>query len=523
MAVVKHSNFFSTTLATPPTGTTEASFNVTSATNLPTLAAGDWCYVVLKNASLTREVIKIGTISGVTLTPAAGGRGADGSAAYASWLANDVIELCFVNASLLDLLYGFKEAFYNTAKTFKSIFTNTNTAARTYTFSDRDGNVITDADINLTAVTPADADKVAITVAGLIKHVTWANLKATLGSWLQDQTATAFTTGGAAPNFTLTPLPAPAALTANLRFRVKFHAAGAGSDVLDIAGLGNKSLKQYDSTGAKVGAVLALNQLVDLEYDGVDLVVLDPLPPVVSVKQIQTVQATVASNAMTLSLAATTLDFRSPTLGSGVVNTRIVPSTISLVVPSGATLATVDAVQNRLLLLAIDNAGTVELAVVNLAGGNNLDETGIINTTAISAGATANNVVYSTTGRTGVPYRIVGVVESTQATAGTWATAPSTIQGYGGQALSAMSAIGFGQTIQNLIGTRTSGTTYYNTTGRPIFVSVSSGANGATFTVGGVVVHGFSATVATNAAAIIPPGVSYIFSSGTINQWVELR
>ena len=36
---------------------------------------------------------------------------------------------------------------------------------------------------------------------------------------------------------------------------------------------------------------------------------------------------------------------------------------------------------------------------------------------------------YSTTARTSVAYRVVGYVESTQATAGTWATTPSTLQG----------------------------------------------------------------------------------------------
>lgn len=98
----------------------------------------------------------------------------------------------------------------------------------------------------------------------------------------QLQLTTAFTTAGTAPNFTLTPVPAPTALAANLRFRVKFHAAGAGSDVINIAGLGNKSLKQYDSTGAKVAAVIAASQLADVEYDGVDMVILDSLPPVSS-------------------------------------------------------------------------------------------------------------------------------------------------------------------------------------------------------------------------------------------------
>ncbi len=159
--------------------------------------------------------------------------------------------------------------------------------------------------------------------------------------------------------------------------------------------------------------------------------------------------------------------------------------------PSTATLGTVNAIQSRLVLLAIDNAGTVELAVVNIAGGNNLDETTLINTVAIDTASDAANVIYSTTARTGVPFRVVGYVESTQATAGTWATAPSTIQGAGGQALAAMGSFGYGQTWQAV--TRAASTTYYNNTGKLIKlrVKISSSSTGAfslVFTVNGYLI-----------------------------------
>lgn len=95
---------------------------------------------------------------------------------------------------------------------------------------------------------------------------------------VQAQTYTAFTTAGAAPTFTLTASPAIAAYAAGQRFRVKFGVAGNGADTLNVNALGAKSLKQYDATGAKVAAVIAANQLVDVEYDGVDFVLLDPLP-----------------------------------------------------------------------------------------------------------------------------------------------------------------------------------------------------------------------------------------------------
>lgn len=153
--------------------------------------------------------------------------------------------------------------------------------------------------------------------------------------------------------------------------------------------------------------------------------------------KIQPITASVAANALTITLNPTTLDFRDATLGSGTVNTRTISSAISITVSSGSTLGTINAVQNRLAVLAIDNAGTVEVAVVNLAGGVNLDETSLISTTAEggAGGADSATVIYSTTARTNVPYRVVGYLESTQATAGTWATAPSLIQGSGGQSL----------------------------------------------------------------------------------------
>lgn len=247
----------------------------------------------------------------------------------------------------------------------------------------------------------------------------------------------------------------------------------------------------------------------------------------ISSKQIQPVAATVAASALTVSLNPTSLDFRATPVTSGTINTRTVGAAVSLVVPSTATLGTISAVPSRLVLVAVDNAGTVELAIVNLAGGNNLDETTLINTTAISAAATASNVFYSTTARTGVPFRVVGYVESTQATAGTWATAPSTIQGAGGNAIAAMSSIGYGQTWQSV--TRNSGTTYYNTTGKPIMISVyyTGTAASGLLTIGGVVIANASnqgTGQIIGYSAVIPPGASYGLSgvAGTQNV-TELR
>jgi hypothetical protein len=246
---------------------------------------------------------------------------------------------------------------------------------------------------------------------------------------------------------------------------------------------------------------------------------------------IQSITATVAANALTVTLNPTTLDFRSTTLTTGVPVSRVMSSAVSTVVSSGSTLGTVSAVQSRIVVLALDNAGTVELAVVNIAGGNDLTETGLISTTAEGGSGTADSAstIYSNTARTNVAYRVVGYVESTQATAGTWATIPSTVQGYGGQALASMSSLGYSQTWQNLTSARAGSTTYYNTTGKPISVNVLLTNVGTT---GGITVNGIACSHALNVlnnnnlvTAIVPVGASYILTPAamTFSIWSELR
>lgn len=314
---------------------------------------------------------------------------------------------------------------------------------------------------------------------------------------------------------------------------------------------------------------------------------------------IQPITASVATSALTCTLNPTILNFRSTPLTSGTVNTVSIASAISVTVPSGALMATVSAQQSRLVLVALYDGGTPVLGVTSTVGGENLDETTLLTSTAIAttctftgaiavttgiltlsatgtgtlalgmsitgtgvpsgtyvkalltgtlgaAGSTySTNIttavasttisgsagigVYTTAAVTASPFRVVGYVESTQATAGTWATAPSTIQGQGGQALAAMSSLGYGQTWQVVTGSRAQTTTYYNTTGSPIFITIFTNTAGGTSTliVNGVVIN----TVASggiygynNLIGIIPPNASYSATSlvaGFI--WTELR
>jgi hypothetical protein len=169
------------------------------------------------------------------------------------------------------------------------------------------------------------------------------------------------------------------------------------------------------------------------------------LLPVLPASKIQPISASVSGNALTISASSLNLDFRSTTLGSGTVTT-VTGTPANLVISSGSTLGTVNAVQSDIAVLAMNNAGTLELAAVNLAGGTDLSETNLISTTAEGGAGAADSatVVYSTTARTNLAYRVIGIIRSTQATAGTWVTAPSLIQGAGGltQVKLAMSASG---------------------------------------------------------------------------------
>lgn len=137
----------------------------------------------------------------------------------------------------------------------------------------------------------------------------------------------------------------------------------------------------------------------------------------------------VAANALTVALKAFSgsdasasnpikIRFRSSTASDGVPVIRSVTGALSVVVPSATTLGTTSGVAEYLYVFAIDNAGTVELA---LSASAYPDEGAILNTTAISGG-TARGTLYSTTARTGVGIRLIGRILITEATAGTWAS-----------------------------------------------------------------------------------------------------
>jgi hypothetical protein len=247
------------------------------------------------------------------------------------------------------------------------------------------------------------------------------------------------------------------------------------------------------------------------------------------IKQLQSVDYSLAGNVLTLKLNPTNLDFRSTTLTSGAPTSVSNAAQLTTTISSGSTGGTVNAIQSDIILLAINNGGAMELAWVNAASGVNLDETGVITTVAEGGAGAADsaNVIYSTTARTGVAYRVVGLFRSTQTTAGTWAQTPTLVQPIGGLALAAMSGMGYAQSWQTV--TRTNGTTYYNTTGKPIQIyAVADVPITCTITINGtsqLLIYGSGANANMGPAITIPVGASYVIAeaSGTRAITKELR
>lgn len=146
-----------------------------------------------------------------------------------------------------------------------------------------------------------------------------------------------------------------------------------------------------------------------------------------------TLTFSVGSSAMTINMksaagadgsstAPISMLFRSATLSSAAINVRQVTAALSLVVSSGSTLGMTNATDKWLYVYALDNSGTVELAISATNYGKHF-----IGTSVAEGGAGAADsaiTIYSTTARTSVPMRLLGRVRSNQTTAGTWAAVP---------------------------------------------------------------------------------------------------
>lgn len=149
------------------------------------------------------------------------------------------------------------------------------------------------------------------------------------------------------------------------------------------------------------------------------------------------ISTTAAANALTIALKTNagndatpqdciTIPFRNSSASSGDTIYRDVTTALSVTLANNNTMGAGNATALRLWILAMDNAGTVELAVINCTGANifPLNEYQVITTVASSSNSGAG-VFVSTTARSSLPFRILGFIEwnaSGLTTAGKWNT-----------------------------------------------------------------------------------------------------
>ena len=154
--------------------------------------------------------------------------------------------------------------------------------------------------------------------------------------------------------------------------------------------------------------------------------------------------ASVAASALTIALkgkdgndpSATNpveIAFRNATAATGDYTILTLTAATSLVISSGSTLGTTSAVASRTWIVGFNDGGTFRLGAINCSTATNLyalaDDILASSTAEGGAGAADSaGVFYTGTAVTSKALRVLGYIESTQATAGTWATTPSKAQ-----------------------------------------------------------------------------------------------
>lgn len=146
--------------------------------------------------------------------------------------------------------------------------------------------------------------------------------------------------------------------------------------------------------------------------------------------------ATVGSNALTIALktaagtnASSTdpivVGFRSATPATGTYSQVAIAAAMSTVVSSGSTAGFTSGQIQYLYVYLLNNAGTVELAWSKFL----FDEGSVVSTTAEGGAGAADSgiVMYSTTARTNVGFRLIARLKFSLTTAGTWDEVPDEI------------------------------------------------------------------------------------------------
>lgn len=253
-----------------------------------------------------------------------------------------------------------------------------------------------------------------------------------------------FTDSGSADAYVLAAVGlknAPTEYSDGMRIRFKVGNSNTGASTVNVASLGVKDIESLDGSAISAND-LVINDYVTLVFDSGNnqFNIESSINTKARLIHSETLNnlgldANVGANDLVIDLKqadgstdATALNpvemaFRSSTATSGALLLRRSIAALGLTVPSGATLGSIDGQEQKYYIYALDNSGAIELAICGVMR----DEGKLNSTTVMSAASDDIGTLYSTVARTDVPIRLIGYLKSTQATAGTWVTAPSNL------------------------------------------------------------------------------------------------
>jgi hypothetical protein len=240
-------------------------------------------------------------------------------------------------------------------------------------------------------------------------------------------------TTGSANAYLLSLAPALDAYIPGVPFFFKANFTNSGAATMAINALSAVALKKNLNDDLVAGDIVSGRLYMGM-YDGTNIVVINVAPSNISKSGYPHnygLSASVASNALTVarkgedgndpsSTNIVEVPFRNPTLTVGTPTRISYTAAGSIVLPQGSTLGFLASEAGRFYVYEGTDGTDKDIGVARTSF---VPEDRLYSSTAISAAATAADVLYSNTTRTNWVWRCVGYVEATMsATLGNWAS-----------------------------------------------------------------------------------------------------
>jgi hypothetical protein len=320
------------------------------------------------------------------------------------------------------------------------------------------------------------------------------------------------TVGGTADVITISPSPVIASYVTGQMF--SFIASGANTTnvTINVNGLGAKAVTKNGTTALVAGDIPS-GFLVSIRYDGTRFQLVGSASTAFNGGTL-TGDITMSASSIIEAEGAAVASASSTNIWATDGNTRHITGNTTI-----NDFGTAPQVGARMKLIFDGTPTLTQSANLNLNGGGS----NII----IAADDWAEVYADTTTQFDVVVHRKSGkpiVTADDTAYAASWngnLDAPTKNAVY--DKIETLLGVGIGQTWSDVTGSRISGTTYTNSTGKPIMVSVEAIWAGAGVVVGGVNICSPATTQSMGYSFIVPDSTTYVVTTSGIGTWAELR